>query len=348
MESGSNRASAPSRADRAGGLNGAGAPNNGTFILQWHITHRCNLRCAHCYQDDYTAFESGEAVQAVLGQFQELLDALGMRGYLNVTGGEPLAHPDLFSILMQAKDLGLRTAVLTNGTLIGRSKARHLKACGVEYVQVSLDGMRATHDSIRGDGNFDAAMRGIRWLRAENIFTTVSFTAQQRNVKDFAKLAKHCKNTGVDKLWFDRVVIPIEEDHERLSLTPEQSASLFRKAAKLSRTTPTRCIRALQFLECEGAPVYRCTAGEQLLAVLANGNVMPCRRLPIVLGNVHDQDLLSMYSSNPDAIALREGGVPAACSSCTHAASCGGGAKCIAYARTRDYTAADPDCPLLR
>ena len=24
-------------------------------ILQWHITHRCNLFCAHCYQDDRAA-----------------------------------------------------------------------------------------------------------------------------------------------------------------------------------------------------------------------------------------------------------------------------------------------------
>lgn len=322
-------------------------PGNGAFILQWHITHRCNLRCAHCYQDDFSAFESGEAVETVLGQYLELLGKLGMKGCLNVTGGEPLTHPDLFSILTRAKDLGLETAILTNGTLIGRREARRLKSCGVDYAQVSLDGMRKTHDGIRGEGSFDSAMQGIRWLRAEGVFTTVSFTAQQANVKDFPKLARHCRDAGVGKLWFDRVVIPAKEGGDRLSLTASQSGNLFRKAARLSRTTPTRCIRALQFLECEGGPVYRCTAGERLLAVLANGDVMACRRLPIVLGNINDQSLASIYFTNPDAIALREGGVPAACSSCTHALSCGGGAKCIAYARMGDYTAADPDCPLL-
>lgn len=191
-------------------------------------------------------------------------------------------------------------------------------------------------------------MRGITWLRSEGIFTTVSFTAQQANVKDFAKLAKHCRDAGVNKLWFDRVVIPAEEDRNGLSLTAKQCTSLFKKAAKLTRTTPTRCIRALQFLECDNAPVYRCTAGERLLAVLANGDVMACRRLPIVLGNVRDQDLATIYFNSTDAIALRTSGVPAACSSCTHASICGGGAKCIAYARKQDYTVADPDCPLLR
>lgn len=319
----------------------------GAFTLQWHVTHRCNLRCAHCYQDDFSAFESGDAAEEVLGQYQELLGALDMKGFLNVTGGEPLTHPDLFSILEQAKHMGLETAVLTNGTLIGRREARRLKACGVGYVQVSLDGMRKTHDGIRGEGSFDAAMAGIRWLRSEGIFTTVSFTAQRSNAKDFSKLARHCRDACVDKLWFDRVVISAEDDRGRLSLTPKESNDLFRKAAKLSRTTPARCIRALQFLECENAPVYKCTAAERLLAVLANGDVMACRRLPLVLGNVRDQSLISIYHDNPDAKALRESGAPAACSSCTHVAACGGGAKCIAYARTKDYTAADPDCPLL-
>ena len=27
----------------------------GLFVLQWHITHRCNLHCVHCYQGDYAA-----------------------------------------------------------------------------------------------------------------------------------------------------------------------------------------------------------------------------------------------------------------------------------------------------
>ena len=41
---------------------------NGWFTLQWHITHRCNLRCTHCYQDDYTAFESADALFDEIGR----------------------------------------------------------------------------------------------------------------------------------------------------------------------------------------------------------------------------------------------------------------------------------------
>ena len=38
------------------------------FTLQWHITHRCNLRCKHCYQDDYSAFQDMKDIENVLDQ----------------------------------------------------------------------------------------------------------------------------------------------------------------------------------------------------------------------------------------------------------------------------------------
>ena len=80
---------------------------NGWFTLQWHITHRCNLRCTHCYQDDYTAFESADALFDVLGQYETLLRENRFKGFLNITGGEPLTHPELFRLLEEAKKRGV-------------------------------------------------------------------------------------------------------------------------------------------------------------------------------------------------------------------------------------------------
>ena len=123
---------------------------NGFFTLQWHITHRCNLRCSHCYQDDYSAFSSRESLEAVLNQYSRLLEEYGFKGYLNITGGEPLAHPDLFWLLEEARRRQMTTAVLTNGTMVGLREARRMRASGVQFVQISLDGVPKTHDAIRG------------------------------------------------------------------------------------------------------------------------------------------------------------------------------------------------------
>lgn len=321
-------------------------PTGGWFTLQWHITHRCNLRCSHCYQDDYTAFESRESLALVLDQYEALLNAHGYKGYLNITGGEPLTHPALFWLLREAGKRGIVTAVLTNGTLIGKREALKLKTCGVDYVQVSLDGTENAHDGIRGKGSFVQAIAGIRALRAQNIFVTVSFTAQKQNLRELPKLARFCRDNDVNKLWFDRVVIPESEDKQHISLSADDFIKLSRRAATLNKKNMISCARALQFLPCKDKHIYRCTAGKRLLTVLADGTVMACRRLPITSGNIHKSDLLTIFREDPALKNIRNTPTPDACSQCKYKTSCAGGAKCIAYARTGRYDLPDPDCPL--
>lgn len=320
---------------------------NGFFTLQWHITHRCNLRCSHCYQDDYSAFSSRKSLEAVLNQYSRLLEEYGFKGYLNITGGEPLAHPDLFWLLEEAGNRGITTAVLTNGTLIGRREAAELKRLDVDYVQVSLDGLRETHDKIRGEGSFDLAIRGIRELKAQGIYVTVAFTAQRENYKELRRLADFCNNLGADKLWFDRVVIPKDEDKNNLSLSSKEYSALCRKASRLNRQGKISCARALQFIPCKEKNIYSCNAGSRLLAILADGTVMPCRRLPIEVGNVTLSELLTIYRKSPELIKLRKSEIPEKCKPCKYAQSCRGGAKCIACAKSGRYDIPDPDCPLI-
>ena len=320
---------------------------NGFFTLQWHITHRCNLRCSHCYQDDYSAFSSRKSLEAVLNQYSRLLEEYGFKGYLNITGGEPLAHPDLFWLLEEAGNRGITTAVLTNGTLIGRREAAELNRLDVDYVQVSLDGLRETHDKIRGEGSFDLAIRGIRELKAQGIYVTVAFTAQRENYKELRRLADFCNNLGADKLWFDRVVIPKDEDKNNLSLSSKEYSALCRKASRLNRQGKISCARALQFIPCKEKNIYSCNAGSRLLAILADGTVMPCRRLPIEVGNVTLSELLTIYRESPELIKLRKSEIPEKCKPCKYAQSCRGGAKCIACAKSGRYDIPDPDCPLI-
>ena len=80
------------------------APAN--MLLQWHITERCNLRCAHCYQDNYTRDELSFAeLLDILEQFKVLLTTLRQRkgkclyAHITVTGGEPFARQDFLDLL---------------------------------------------------------------------------------------------------------------------------------------------------------------------------------------------------------------------------------------------------------
>ena len=307
---------------------------SGRHILQWHITHRCNLRCRHCYQADYACEMSPDALREALARYERFLKAEGLQAQINLTGGEPLAHPDFFSLAEEIRRHGHRFAVLTNGTMVDAEAARQLALLKPEFVQVSLDGTERVHDRIRGRGSFLRAAEGIDRLKARGVPVQVSFTAQRENRRSLPALALFCRAHGVDKLWFDRVVIPAEEDTGHLSLSGEEFRQLVRTARRLERFTPLRCVRSLQFADDAESGLYHCCAGGSLLILLADGTLMPCRRLPDVIGNIFDGELKDTLQNSETMRALRDAPIPAACAGCAHAERCRSGAKCITCAKT--------------
>jgi radical SAM protein with 4Fe4S-binding SPASM domain len=140
------------------------------------------------------------------------------------------------------------------------------------------------------------------------------------------------------------VVIPAEEDTGQLSLSGEEFRQLVRTARRLERFTPLSCVRSLQFADDAESGLYHCCAGGSLLILLADGTLMPCRRLPDVIGNIFDGELKDTLQNSETMRALRDAPIPAACAGCAHAERCRGGAKCITCAKTGSWEDRDPDC----
>ena len=111
------------------------------FILQWHLSEACNLKCKHCYQESHIPVQLiYSQLLDILGQYKELLKKLNVKGHINLTGGEPLCCPFFFDILNEfKKDKDLYSySILTNGTLITDEIAKKISEYGSEYVQISL------------------------------------------------------------------------------------------------------------------------------------------------------------------------------------------------------------------
>lgn len=112
--------------------------------------------------------------------------------------------------------------------------------------------------------------------------------------------------------------------------------------------TKIRMHRALQFhtlkqLRMDARP-YRCTAGRNLLCLLPDGTVVPCRRLPVPVGNALTDDLEDLYQNAPFLRALRDASVPGECGNCPSGEACRGGLRCLSMAYFRDPFRADPQC----
>ncbi len=333
------------------------------LTLQWHLTDRCNLRCRHCYQEDRVTEELDlPHLRRILDQYVELLrnwrEASSNRpipGRIHVTGGEPFLRGDFWeflSLLAEQRQV-FRFAILTNGTLVDSAAAKRLRRLGPAYVQVSLDGLRETHDAIRGNGAFDRAVSGIKRLVRSGVRTLISFAAHAGNYREFPQVARLGRSLGVAKVWTDRVV-PWGRGRAMQDqlLTPDQTREYCllvdsaRRHARRSWFTRTEVAahRALQFLTAGGVP-YRCTAGDSLLTVMPDGELYPCRRMPISIGNVLAKPLRELYYDSEVLCNLRDPKrLGDACAGCSYAGACRGGLRCLAYALTGDPMQGDPGC----
>lgn len=330
------------------------------ILFQWHVTDRCNLRCSHCYQDLPPAVDPcWDQLLEILEQFKSFIvrcrDASAdrsFRAHVTVTGGEPFLRED-FPLLLErlaAEQQLFSFAVLTNGTLLTPAAVRFLRRLSPSFVQVSVDGSREMHDNIRGVTSYERAVAGVKLLVGAGIPTYLSFTAHSGNYREFPAVAQLGRQLGVARVWSDRMV-PCGrggQTGERVLTSEEtrQFIGLMEREQRRSwpRRSPVVLHRSLQFTAYGSTP-YRCSAGDTLVTVLPNGDVCPCRRLPVVVGNMHRQPLEELYQNSELFRGLRDRErVSSGCEKCFYARTCQGGARCIAWAQHGDPFRADPGC----
>ena len=324
------------------------------FVLQWHLSENCNLKCMHCYQENHKPIQlKYKQLVEIYNQFKELLTNKNMKGHINITGGEPLCNPYLFKVLdLIKKDRDLISfSILTNGTLITDSIAKKIKSYNPSYVQVSLEGGKKTNDFIRGKGTYKSIANGIINLRKYDIFTSISFTATNLNYKEFPKVVKYARKYNVNNVWSDRyiplgsnedknLVLNLQETKEYLSIMNKERIKLRKMNNNL---TTISMYRALQF-QMTNDFAYGCTAGDTLLTVMENGNLVPCRRMPIVVGNLFKDNMYNIYMNNKILKDLRKNIIPSDCLNCENSELCRGGLKCLTYALYNDLNHKDVGC----
>ena len=175
-------------------------------VVVWNVTRRCNLKCVHCYAHATAAAVADELSTA---EGHALIDDLARFGapVILFSGGEPLVRNDLPQLAAYAVSKGMRAVISTNGTLITPDVARTLKAIGLSYVGISLDGMRAINDRFRGvPGAYDKALAGIRNCQAAGIKVGLRFTINRFNVGDIPAIFDLLEQMQIPRVCFYHLV----------------------------------------------------------------------------------------------------------------------------------------------
>ncbi len=271
-----------------------GAPT--PLVLCHQITLRCNLRCSFCpfWRRAASVDEdelSTEEIKSVLSQAA----GLGVAVY-NVWGGEPLLRADLAECLAHAKNLGLATHVITNGILL-ESRTDEL-APYIDYLSVSIDGLRKAYAALRGCDAFDKVIRGIEACRNHKIKTAINCVVCNKNLDELKELVALAESFGVG-ISFEPVHefedIP-SEDWEGIGIRDGEKYEKAIDGLIALKKEGRKVVNSFAYLELMKRlkPDFDCVVHKILLHIDAVGNVTTCFGS---LGSTRDRSLKEIWFS---------------------------------------------------
>lgn len=323
------------------------------FYIQWDITNRCNLKCKHCYKNKEKRDREIEVKEYI--KICDIINETAIKNNLeislSITGGEPFAKKDaLFSILEYLENKkGIESfQILTNGLLIKDEDIHRLnKLSKLQGVQISLESPRKEiHESIRGENTYDETIIAIKKLVNNNIKTYVMMTISKINYLQVEDMYNLLKKIGVKMFGVDRFIPESEDDFNKFVLTKEEFKEVCEIVNKLSKREGYPNVRTNRTLYCllDEKIGGACSVGKSALAILPNGDILPCRRLPIVIGNILVDGIEKVWNESEVLNKCRkDNNLKGKCSNCKYSKTCRG-CRAMAYAVKKDYLEEDPLC----
>ena len=334
---------------------------------QWHITDNCDQRCKHCY-----LFGEDARLKCVTTPWDMLmrtldectLDAARRHAWpmLAVTGGDPILHPQFWELAEEIHRRGIHWIMMGNPFHLSPEVCVRLRQLGVERYQMSLDGLEPFHDDMRKPGSYRATLEAIRWLNDAGIQSQLMATASRKNLDDIIAcmdiaveyqagsfaFARYCA-TSPEKV--EDYPSP-EEYHQFLKRYYEKRRAYQEQGCKtrfalkehlftllrweLGEFTVPAFSKAHPDLVCDGCHLRR--GG----CILANGNVMACRRMESVVGNVWRESLCDLQTCEEMERYASVKNIQK-CKDCELLNWCRG-CRAVGFNATGDVNAADPCC----
>ncbi len=327
---------------------------NEPFFLQWHITDKCPLNCKHCYRDLEKKDLEFETLLNVLDKFSAFLKKIRKKGRIQFAGGEPLVSPHLIPLIKESVKRGFPVRILTSGVTLTEEKAREIYEAGCSLIQISLEGGCDKNEEIRGVGSFDMAINAMKAARANGIEVTVSMTVSKSNLGSVDEVYEISRENA-DRFVAARL-IPVGRGGKELGdqlLSKGEVKSVLKKMKKYREAgvidVPMRdplwgALNLNEFFPPKCNIVTGCSVGYNGITLESNGDIMPCRRLPIVIGNILKDDLIEVWKTSKVLNDVRDrDNLKGECGRCGIKWFCGG-CRGIPYGIDGDYLGEDSQC----
>jgi len=327
------------------------------FYIQWHITNLCNLRCQHCYQDDFSKKSDLDwsGLKKVSDNLLATMREWGKTACIHLTGGEPLLRPELFPLLddLDRQPTVEELGIITNGLLIDQEMKKRLSHFSkLRKIKISLDGGNAeTNDAIRQKGAFEKVMQNLPLLKEAGRFEILfMITIMKSNFRSLPSLFRLCQDLSINGLIIERF-IPLGRGKESLSevLSREEWKEMigmfldFFSIEDVNSFLPYQAFQVSFDGEDPELLGASCVIGEDGLCIMPEGTVFPCRRFPVSLGNLLSESLGQIWEKSELLEKLRKKeNLKGKCGTCD-LKECRG-CRSLAFALTGNDLEEDPHC----
>jgi radical SAM protein with 4Fe4S-binding SPASM domain len=278
----------------------------------WETTLRCDLACRHCGSRAGRSRPDELTTAEALDLVAQMAD-LGVKE-VTVIGGEAYLREDWTEIIRAVRAAGMSCTMTTGGRGLTPELARAAKEAGLESASVSVDGLEATHDALRGvRGSFQSAMQALRNLRAVGIPVAANTQIGRASLREIPAVFEELVAAGIHS-WQVQLTVAMGRavDEPDLLLEPYQVLEVLPMLARLKARADEAKVRiwpgnnigyfgpyetALRGTLPRGH-MASCGAGRSTLGIEANGDIKGCPSLPTadyVGGNVREHSLRDIW-----------------------------------------------------
>ena len=267
-------------------------------LLSVELTHRCPLRCKHCF------LSAGNGPMMTADTWAEILDSVLIMKIpqVQLTGGEPLLHPSFFDMADALLRNDITIHIFTSGVvysdeIFARFKEYEKYKKKVNF-QISLDGLAEYHDEFRGvKGSFDRSVHFIKTITAMGFKTIVGTTVHSQSFSELEQLCALCKEIGVSVMRIGGISNRGRAEENGIESHSQEIIDILDIKQKLSAKFADSTFK-IQLNEDHNSQektyLLNCGLGQTSVKIGPEGDVFPCMMADMSYANINRISLLDI------------------------------------------------------
>jgi len=307
------------------------------LYLFLEITRKCNLKCLHCGSDCIADAQSPElTTDSWLKIIDYFCERYSPELTFVITGGEPLVHKDMITIVTRIKNNNRRWGMVSNGMALNPEKFKALVDAGLYSITLSIDGLENAHNKLRNNPiAFNKAITALEIVGKSALkFKDAVTCVYPDNLNQLNAVAELLVDKGITS-WRLFRIFPSgrAENNASIQLSFSQTQQML---DWIKTNKPVYAERGLNInLSCEGwlpfsedkqlrdEPFF-CRAGVNIASVLCDGHITGCSNndKSFYRGNILNDDFSYVWENNFNDFRQREWTSNTVCNDCEHVKEC--------------------------